>query len=266
MSEDSVAIEALAAELRTLGVRPGQDLLVHCSLRSAGPVAGGARSVAGALRAAIGPGATLVVPTETTLNSLSSDAFRAATAGFSEAELAAHIAAMPGFDPASTPSQGMGALAEEVRTTPGAVRSAHPQSSFAALGPRAANCVAGHELSCHLGEWSPLGWLYRADAAILLLGVGYAACTAFHLAEYRLPGESAYREYRCFTADGSGRREHTFKDIVLDAGDFATLGSRIDSEPFVRKGQVAEADCRLLPLPAAVDFAVAWPPFRSRRR
>jgi aminoglycoside 3-N-acetyltransferase len=266
MSEDRATVEALTAELRAIGVQPGQDLLVHCSLRSIGPVAGGAPSLAVALRAAIGPSATLVVPTETTLNSLSSDAFLAATAEFTETELAAHIAAMPGFDPASTPSQGMGALAEEVRTTPGAVRSAHPQSSFAALGPRAADCVGGHELSCHLGERSPLGWLYRAEAAILLIGVGYEACTAFHLAEYRLPTEPAYREYRCFTADGSGRKEHAFKDIVLDAGDFAALGARIDTEPFVRKGQLGEADCRLLPLRAAVDRAVAWPPFQSHRR
>jgi aminoglycoside 3-N-acetyltransferase len=266
MSEHSATIESLIVQFRALGVQPGQDLLVHCSLHSTGPVDGGARGLVAALKAAIGPEATLVVPTQTTMNSLSSDAFRAATAGLGEAELAEYIAAMPGFDPASTPSQGMGALAEEVRTTVGAVRSGHPQSSFAALGPRAADCTADHDLTCHLGEQSPLGWLYRADAAILLIGVGYDACTAFHLAEYRLPEQPSYREYRCFTADRTGRTEHSFKDIVLDEGDFAALGGRIDTEPFVRRGRLGAAECRLLPVRAAVDFALAWPPFRQRRR
>jgi aminoglycoside N3'-acetyltransferase len=54
---------------------------------------------------------------------------------------------------------------------------------------------------CHLGERSPLGWLYAADAAILLLGVGYDACTAFHLAEYRRPSTRP-QKYHCFVADG----------------------------------------------------------------
>ncbi len=85
------------------------------------------------------------------------------------------------------PSQRMGVLAEYVRCAPGAVRSDHPQTSFAALGPRARQLTDGHDLTCHLGERSPVGGLYAADGQILLLGLGYEACTALHLAEYRLP-------------------------------------------------------------------------------
>lgn len=256
----------LTTELLTLGVQPGQDLLVHCSLRRVGPVAGGPRTLLRALRAAIGPNAILVVPAQTTHNSLSSPEFRAATVGLDPVERAQFVAAMPGFDPLTTPSNGMGVLAEHVRTTPGSVRSAHPQSSFAALGPRAAECMSGHDLDCPLGERSPLGWLYRAKAAVLLLGVGYEACTAFHLAEYRLSGGPARRQYQCFTMQDGTRKEHIFTDIDLDAGDFGELGDRIDSEPFVRRGRVGSAtDCRLLPIRSAVDFAVTWPPFRRRR-
>jgi aminoglycoside 3-N-acetyltransferase len=235
-------------------------------MRRIGPVDGGAATVLGALQAAAGPGATLVAPAGTSANSLSSTAFREQTAGRDGAELAKFVAAMPGFDPATTPSSGMGAFAEYLRVTPGAVRSAHPQSSFAALGPGAANCAARHKMNCHLGQDSPLGWLYRADAAVLLLGVSYASCTAFHLAEYLLPVEPRRRQYRCFTlADGS-RREHAFCDIDLDDSDFEALGAQLDREAFVRRGRVGNAtDCRLLAIRSAVDFAVAWPPFRQRR-
>jgi aminoglycoside 3-N-acetyltransferase len=126
--------------------------------------------------------------------------------------------------------------------------------------------MAEHAIDCHLGERSPLGWLYRADAAVLLIGVGYDVCTAFHLAEYRLPGTPAYREYRCFTAADGARKEHAFFDIALDDGDFSALGAAMDAEPFVRKGKVGGAECRLLPIRAAVDFAAAWPQFAERRR
>ncbi|HUD35537.1 MAG TPA: AAC(3) family N-acetyltransferase [Streptosporangiaceae bacterium] len=266
MDEEARALTTLTAEFRSLGVRSGQDLLAHSSLRAVGHVAGGAATVLRALRDAMGTTATLVVPAQTTLNSLSSDAFHAATATMTQAQRADFIAAMPGFDPLSTPSRGMGVLAELVRTSPGAARSAHPQSSFAAVGSRAAQSMARHDLTCHLGEDSPLGWLYRADAAILLLGVGYDMCTAFHLAEYRLPGQPRQRDYRCVTAIGGVRHEHCFVDIELDDGDFSVLGDHIDDEPFVRHGRVGSAECRLMPIRAAVDVAASWPPFRQRRR
>jgi aminoglycoside 3-N-acetyltransferase len=250
--------DRLAADLQSLGLRRGQDLLVHCSLRRIGQIDGGAATLLDAIRDVGGPEATVVVPTQTTLNSLTSSAFLAATAGLDAEGRARFVAAMPGFDPASTPSAGMGAFAEYVRTHPAARRSPHPQASFAAIGPGARACSAVHDLECHFGERSPLAWLYAADAAILLLGVGYAVCTAFHLAEYRLPGPPPRRLYHCFTLDRGKRVAHEFADVDLDDGDFAVLGAELDSTPVPRRGQVGSATCRLVPLRAAVDFARTW--------
>jgi aminoglycoside 3-N-acetyltransferase len=256
-------VRDLIAGLKALGVQPGQDLLVHSSLRQVGPVRGGAANVLKALRIAT-QGATIVVPTHTTANSLSSREFLAATAGMSTAQLARYVAAMPGFDPATTPSRGMGTLAEYVRTSDGAVRSSHPQTSFAAVGPRAERCTAAHDLACHLGESSPLGWLYQVDAAVLLLGVGYEACTPFHLAEYRLP-RGRQRDYRCFTMTDAVRRDHVFIDADLIDSDFEAVGGFMDAESFVRRERVGAADCRLLPIRDIVDFAVDFEPFQRHR-
>jgi aminoglycoside 3-N-acetyltransferase len=255
-----VSREQLAADLRSLGLRPGQDLLIHCSLRRIGPVEGGAASLLDALLDVTGPQVTLVVPTQTTLNSLSSREFRAAVAGLDEEERARFVAAMPGFDPARTPSHGMGAFAEYLRTRPSAVRSSHPQASFAALGPRARACTSVHDLDCHLGDRSPLGWLYATDAAVLLLGVGYTACTAFHLAEYRLPWTPADRVYHCFTVEEGRRVEREFKAMEPDDSDFARLGSALEAMTSVplRQGRVGSGAGRTVPLRMAVDFGVSW--------
>jgi aminoglycoside 3-N-acetyltransferase len=248
----------LAADLRALGVKQAQNLLIHCSLRAVSP-ADGPATLLGALQDVAGPGATLVVPTQTTLNSLTSRAFLAATAGLDEPERAHFLADMPGFDPARTPSAGMGAFAEYLRTQPTAHRSAHPQTSFAALGPDAGTCTLVHDLDCHLGERSPLGWLYASNAAILLLGVGYPACTAFHLAEYLLPGARPMKTYRCFTAGTGGRTERVFTDIDLDDSDFGSLGVAAEAAALgIRRGRVGAGDSRWLPLPAVTDFASAW--------
>ena len=59
----------LAADLRSLGVRPGSTLLVHSAMRPLGWVCGGPHAVVLALRDAVGPEGTLVVPTHTPDNS-----------------------------------------------------------------------------------------------------------------------------------------------------------------------------------------------------
>ena len=184
------------------------------------------------------------------------------------AEWAGLRATLPAFDPALTPSYGVGVLPEEVRTRPGALRSDHPQSSFAALGPAAALITAGHDLNCHLGEESPLARLEELSARVLLLGVGYSVCTSFHLAEYRVPGQGS-REYGCAVDDGSGRRWHRYRDVDFDTSDFPALGETYESLPDrpVTRGRIGTADARLFDLAPAVAYAAKWlTEHRARRR
>ena len=256
----SLGRRQLLARWRSLGIRPGDTLLVHASLKAVGTVRGGVRAVADSLSDAVGTEGTLVVYTQTPDNS---DPSRwHVTRGYAvpAAQWPRLRATLPAFDPARTPSFGVGVLPEEVRTRPGALRSGHPQSSFAALGPAAARITSGHALDCHLGEDSPLARLEELGARILLLGVGYSVCTAFHLAEYRVPGQGT-RDYGCAVADGSGgRRWHRYRDVDFDASDFAELGESYEAlaQRPVTRGRVGGADCRLFALAPAVAYACTW--------
>ncbi|MEV0886226.1 AAC(3) family N-acetyltransferase [Streptomyces microflavus] len=252
--------ERLAGALSALGVRPGDALLVHASLRSVGPVAGGPVAVLAALRRAVGREGTVVVPSFTPENSDTSPHYRARVRGLDAGAREAVRSSMPPFDPALTPAPSMGALAETVRTAVGARRSGHPQTSFAALGPRAAELLAGHRPDCHLGEDSPLARLYEADAGILLLGTGFDTCTAFHLGEYRRPGPPL-RRYRCVVAPRGVRQWWEYEDVALDDGDFAALGAAFEESAGpgdVTTALIGSAPCRLVRLRAAVDFATEW--------
>lgn len=255
--------ETLRADLRRLGVSAGDILLVHASLRRIGPVDGGAAAVLAAIGDAVGQEGTVVVPAQTASNSDTSREHLAAIAGMSDDQVRRYRAAMPPFDPATTPSTGMGRIAELVRTAAAAVRSDHPQTSFAAVGPMAAKLMAGHALQCHLGEESPLARLYEADAKILLLGVGYQACTAFHLAEYRYLEHPPRRAYRCVVVRDGERRWLEYRDVALDDSDFAALGAALDETGVVSAGPVGAARCRLVSFAGAVGFAVGW--LRSNR-
>ncbi|GAA3820905.1 aminoglycoside N(3)-acetyltransferase [Streptomyces phyllanthi] len=252
---------SLEADLRSLGCGRASTLLVHASLRSVGPVRGGARTVVRALRSALGSDGTLAVPTFTPGNSLTSRTYLARTQDMSERRLAEFQDGMEPFEAASTPSEGMGAIAEHVRTAEGAARSVHPQTSFAALGPRATRITAHHARDCLLGERSPLGRLYECGADILLLGVGFEVCSAFHLAEYRVSAPT--RRYDCKVMGRSAPCWTSFVDVDLDDSDFGELGLWLetltsDGRSPIARGRVGAADSRLVPLRWAVDAAVTW--------
>ncbi|MGY5013533.1 aminoglycoside N(3)-acetyltransferase [Streptomyces sp. 900105755] len=212
----------LSGLLRSLGVRRGGVLMVHASLGGTGVAP---ERVRDGLLAALGPGGTLIVPAFTPENSDTSRAYRQAVAGLDEAEAAAYREAMPPFEPDATGCPTMGALAECVRSTPGAVRSAHPQTSFAGLGPAAGKLLRRHALRSHLGRLSPMARLYAADAQILLLRVGFEVCSAFHYAEYLMRPRPPRRTYRCVVGDKGNWVE--YRDLALDDSDFGKIGSRL---------------------------------------
>ena len=253
----------LVRDLRDLGVRAGDTLLVHASLRSVGRVDGGAPTVVAALRQAVGPAGNVVVPAATEENSMTSRAHRARIATMTAEEVRAYRLGMPAFHK-ETPS-GMGAVAEAVRTATGAIRSDHPQSSFAAVGPGAEYLMADHRVECHYGEDSPLAKLCKMGALVLLIGVGYRACTAFHLAEYRYAPAPPLQTYACVITAANGRRRWiSYQDVVLDDHEFEIIGQSLEKEAAIERRDVGNAECRLISLPAAVEFAVQW--MKEKRR
>ncbi|WP_211240859.1 aminoglycoside N(3)-acetyltransferase [Hamadaea tsunoensis] len=226
-------------------------MLVHSSLRSLGWVCGGATAVVLALRDVLGSAGTIVVPAHTAEHRDPKVWSPPVPAEFWPV-IREHL---PGFDPLLSPTC-LGAIPERVRTWPGAVRSDHPQTSFAAIGPRAADLMSGHALDCQLGERSPLGRLSGQGAQILLLGVDFSSCTAFHLAEYRLPHSvdcGCRRVFRTIVDGPDGPQWVTYEDIDLDAEGFGELGNAwAATSPSVTSGRIGGATARLFPFDDAV--------------
>ena len=246
----------LADDLRALGVAPGDLLIVHSSVKALGWIPGGAVAVVQALRDAVGETGTLTVPAQTAGNSDPSAWQHPPVPEDWWPVIREHT---PAFDPALTPSEGMGKVPEVVRTWPGARRSAHPQTSFAALGPLAEEVCAVHDLDSQCGERSPLAALERLGAKILVLGATFGSCTAFHLAEYRVPGAAAMKTDGAAVLTGDrGRAWATYQDLDLDEDDFETIGEHLLSTGVVSSGRVGAASCHLVDLATAVDTARAW--------
>jgi aminoglycoside 3-N-acetyltransferase len=260
-TREAVTGRQLVDDLRALGVQAGGSVLVHASLSMIGHVQGGAKTVIDALLEVLGRDGTLVTGAGTPENSSTSRAFQASTIGYTLQQVAEFRAGMPAFDPTTTPTS-VGAIAEALRTTSGAFRSGHPQSSFAAVGREAKALMARHRVTCHLGEASPLAKLYKRDAWILLLGVDYHACSAFHLAEYRYRERPPRQVYSCVVRKWGKPRWFTYRDVALDDGDFEIIGKSLEDaendNPVMLKGLVGNAPSRLIPMRHVVDFARDW--------
>lgn len=244
----------IAADLRGLGVRPGSVLLVHSSLSALGWVVGSAPTVVAALLDALGPEGTLVVPTHTGGNS---DPAGWVAPPVPEPWWAVIRAHMPAYDPATTPTYGLGVIPELARTWPGALRSDHPHASCAAIGPAAAEITAGHALESAFGERSPLARIEALDGDVLLLGAGHGSNSSLHLAEHRVP-DPPRETSAAAVMTPEGRRWVEWEDVVADEGDFGELGAAFDATGAVRIGTVGKADARLMRQRDLVAYGLEW--------
>ena len=214
--------ETVAADLARLGVKSGDLVMVHASLKAIGPVEGKAASVVSALRDAVGSSGTVMgyaswdrSPYEETLNGARMDA------------QLRH--GWPTFDPATSGTyRGFGLLNQFLLQAPGARRSAHPDASMVAIGPLAGALTQPHELGRAFGPGSPLERFVEHGGKVLLLGAPLDSVTVLHYAEaiahipnkrrvsYEMPIRSADGETRwelaedfdsngildCFAVDG----------------------------------------------------------------
>lgn len=254
-----VTVDSLVADFGRLGVQPGMTLLVHSSLSALGWVCGGPVAVIQALQTVLTPSGTLVMPTH---SGAQSDPAPWQHPPVPESWILVIRDTMPVYDPAVTPTRGMGAIPELFRTMPGVRRSDHPQLSFAAWGAQAAFVTANHTLKDALGDQSPLARVYELAGSILLLGVGYESNTSLHLAEHRAdyPGKAYHPQGTPLLVNGE-RRWVTFEELDYNEEDFPELGQAYEAsgEPLV-VGSVGYGKAKLIPQRALVDFAMGWLP------
>ncbi len=151
----------LTNHLCQAGLKQGDTVLVHSSLRSVGWILGGIRELINAFKDVIGEQGTLVMPTFT---------------------FSLKVWNQPVFDARYTPSR-VGLLTEVFRRTSGVERTNHPTHSVAAYGRYASDIVSGPLEYSPLGIGSPLDTVRKLDGKILLMGVGQSRNSTVHLAE-----------------------------------------------------------------------------------
>lgn len=247
---------SLTEHLQRCGLAAGQTVLVHMAMSKLGWVMGGAQAVIEALIAAVGPTGTIVMVTNSNDNT---DPSEWSNPPIPESWWQAYRDHAPAYDPAKTPTRGMGVVPELFRTWPGVLRSSHPAFSLAAFGRNAAQLTANHTLHEDFGHDTPIGKLYQLDGHVLLLGVDHFNNTSLHHAEFRAdyPGKATLATGSAMLVDGK-RQWVAYDAQVTHSDDFGQIGDAFDKAYNIPINKIADADVRFFKQRDVVDFAVQW--------
>jgi len=253
----------IAADIRQLGVAPGDVVMLHAAVSSIGWIVGGPDQVLHGVFGALGEAGTLMMyvgwdgsPYDVTIG------MPALPPQLAEA--------WPAYDPKTAHAvRSWGVLAEILRRWPGAKRSAHPDSSFAAVGPRAEELVRDHPLQYGMGDGSPLAKLCEAGGKVLLLGSPLSHVTLLHHAEHiaEVQEKKAIRYWAPILQSGT---KHWVQIEEFDTGGEGCLpwfGAEDMFEAILRGylqegsgsfGPVGSAKSHLFDAADLVRFAVEW--------
>jgi aminoglycoside 3-N-acetyltransferase len=238
--EHSVNKEEIKAGLRKLGLRKGDSVGVHSSLKNFGRMEGGADAVIDALLETVGEDGNIVMSTHSA--NLSEDRRTPEEIAIGVSWLCKLLP----YDPRETPVR-TGIIPETFRKRKGVIRGSDPSNSVAALGPRAKELSEGwHEL-------------LELDGYIQLIGVGLESCSAMHLAEKHV--QLPERILKKITPPKWLLEKYSGDEWEWDFGpypDFAKLTKPCLERGIMKTVKVGESTLRLVRLRELIDLYVEY--------
>lgn len=235
--------DEIRADLKELGVKENDRVLVHTSLKKVGMVDGGPEGFVKAIVATVGDNGLAVFPGFT------------GTAEDSKEK-------PPYFDVLHSKTW-TGKVPEAARARTDAIRSLHPTHSVVAIGKEAKELTRDHEyVKTPCGVGSPFVKLAESGGKILLVGVGHNSNTTFHTAE-----EFANCPYHMLedevlaTIVGYDRVEKQILTQLHKWGterDFNIFDDVFNTKGIQKIGKIGKAECRLIESGPMLDIIVPY--------
>lgn len=234
----TVTYDEIVKGLKELGLKEGDVVFTHTSLKSFGHVEGGAKTVIRAALHILGESGTLVAPTFV-------DFF---WGGPNQV-----------WDRENTPSQ-MGIISETLRTWPGARRSRHAPHPVSAVGRLAEDLTELDNLTDFSFD-SPFFRLLELNAWIVLMGVEFNICTMLHLVEEI--AEIPHRHWIDLTGTviENGVAENKTYPFLMKYPDisnnFVNCGRELESRGMVKKVTIGQSTIKAVRARDLYEFAIA---------
>ncbi len=227
---ESVNQSRLVDDLRhNMGLRAGDRVAVHSSMKSLGPVEGGPMALIAALIEAIGgpERGTLLMPCFTK--------------------------PLDEVDVLHTPCR-LGLVPETFRTFPGVVLSNNRTHRVAVFGKEAVEIAGCHNRSTELGIGSPFHEFARRGGITLHIGCDLRSSSLVHVAEHMYPmpfshamiGYPGYEKPISLVLPDGTKRVCPPIELPGDSAGFVNLQKEMERLGLIHHGTVAAAECMRL--------------------
>lgn len=231
----------LIQTFRALDLGAHSRVIVHASMDSFGPVAGGAETIAGALVSTC----ELVLAPSFTFSTMVTPSIGPADNAIEYGSGVEQNSTAVVFDPQMSTDSAMGVFAEKLRSHPKATRSNHPILSFTGVDADAALETQSVET-----PWAPIQWLADFDGDVLLLGVDHTHNISLHYAELK----AGRRQFVRWALTRQGVVE--CPGFPGCAQGFQAIAPRLDG--VARKTTLGEAVIEAIPVRDLVHIAIGW--------
>jgi aminoglycoside 3-N-acetyltransferase len=236
--------EILIQDLKRAGIKLGDILVVHSSLKSIGHVVGGVMTVINSLRQSIGMQGAVLFPCLTFDGSVTQYLHTVDTVDL------------------GTCSIKTGAIPAAAWQTPNAYRSIHPTHAVAGFGEKAGILLRQEQSGqgpC--GTDSPFYRAAMAGGKILMIGVSLDTCTLLHCVEeiaasYIFSGEI----FDVLTIDFDGNPHNiTVKGYCTNVPrNFAAIENALIEENIMQIKKLGLAELRIINARAMIEKVVEW--------
>lgn len=249
-----VTLDSAIDVFRTLGLKEGDAVELHGSLKAVGLVSGGPNTIIDALLKVLSHEGTLVMSAQYSTNSepahwehppVDIEAF--------EAIRSSH----PPFKGRESFLGYMGSLGQTLQLKEQTLFSDHPNLAVMAYGKHAKWLTVDHPLTPAFGLGSPLEKALQLKSKAILIGVGYDVLTGLHVPE-TLSGKRSYRlDSATVLVNGRSKRIKIL-DYDVDSEIFTQIGEAYEKTVTVPSIQLGNATVKLLDMTSLSDFALNW--------
>jgi aminoglycoside 3-N-acetyltransferase len=237
--------EGLLQALRRLGVREGDDLMLHSSFAPQHGFRGSIEQLTDVFIKAVGRSGNLLMV---------SLPYRSSSLEY--------LRRLRSFDVRRAPSM-MGLVTEHFRRRPDVLRSLHPTHPVLVHGPDAAWYVERHERALFpCGPGTPFEKLAKRDAMVAFFNVPFAAFTFFHHLEHLISGQLPFALYteqpfEVPVLDRDGQpgvvRTYAFASEAIARRRFEVLERALRSRGVISAAKVGNTRIEAIRVRAAID-------------
>jgi aminoglycoside 3-N-acetyltransferase len=234
----SYGSEEFGAALYTLGVRPGDTLMVHSGFNRLSGFKGSPSEIVDTLVAAVGPDGHLLMVSMAYMSSAYD-----------------YLKQRKVFDVRKTVSH-MGIVSETFRRRAGVLRSMHPSNPVLAYGPRAEWIVGGHE-NCvkPCGAGSPFEKIAQLHSKVLFYDASIYTQTFFHYLEDMLEDQLDFPLFRdelmeaaVVDYDGNTRivRTYVYSEEAIKRRRPKIMTDELERQKLVKRARVGNSQLMLI--------------------